>query len=64
MSVSFSLESKNTYALTYESKASSLTWNEATMTWDESDPGTWDAPLLFLSKESKNNASLSYENKP
>jgi hypothetical protein len=55
-------ETKSNISLSNESKDAGLTWDEATWTWDE-ESSTWDLPKLNLSRESKNNISLSNEPK-
>jgi len=65
MPISLNLgETKSNISLNNEEKISqNLTWDEATMTWDESEPSTWDFQGLGLSKESKSNISLNNESK-
>lgn len=63
MSLSITKESKNTISLTNEGKDDDMTWDSSDpLTWDD-DPGVWDAPKKPLSKESKNTLSLSKESK-
>ena len=62
--VTISNESKNNLSVTNQTKTgSTITWNQAVYTWDESKPGTWNIPRLPITRESKNNLSVSNESK-
>ena len=63
MSLSLSNESKNTLNVSNEAKDESITWDEATMTWDESNPMTWDSQGTLITRESKNSLTITNENK-
>ena len=67
MPISLSNEGKNSLAITNEQRGSnSITWDEATFTWDEAaelNPGTWDNVSFPITKESKNSVSISNESK-
>ena len=53
--------SKNNLTITNQSKPSgeSLTLEDATFTWDESDPSTWENIRTPLNKVSKNNLTIT-----
>lgn len=62
--ITLSNEAKNNITITNESRVSSPTWDEATMTWDESLPETWDSQSLPIwSREAKNSLSITLETK-
>ena len=62
--LSISNDSKNQLDVTNEEKAgSTITWDQATFTWDESDPSTWGSPRVPIDKEAKNSLSISNEAK-
>ena len=63
MGISLFNEAKSNISLSNESKDSGMTWDEATMTWDEMDSSTWDLPKVVLSRESKSFISLNNESK-
>jgi hypothetical protein len=55
-------ESKNSLAITNESKPSGETWDSDPLrTWD--DGGTWDVPGLVIKKEAKNSLAITNESK-
>jgi len=63
MSISLSNESKSKVSLSNEAKGAEMTWdNSDPMTWDEAT-FPWDSPRIQLSKESKSKVSLSKEDK-
>ena len=39
------------------------TWNEATMTWDESPPSTWDVTRSVYNNRSKSSTSFTNKTK-
>ena len=58
-------ENKNT-AITISniSKVSAdQTWEEATYTWEEAGLSTWENQRVFVTKDSKNNTSVTNEAK-
>ena len=55
-------ESKNTLAITNESKPAAQTWDDMDISWDEAT-STWDQPGTVITKESKNSLSISNESK-
>jgi hypothetical protein len=63
MALSLTNETKNSLSLTKESKDDTMTWDSSDpLTWDD-DPGSWDAPHIPLIKETKNSLSLTKEAK-
>jgi hypothetical protein len=50
--------SKNTITVTNNAKLPSLTWDEATFTWNQGE-GTWDVPGRGITPESKNNIAIT-----
>lgn len=62
MSISGTMENKNSVSANFEAKPSGLTWGDATWTWDE-ETGTWSAPKLIATKENKNSVSGNFEAK-
>jgi RNase P/RNase MRP subunit p29 len=63
MSLSISNESKNSLSITNESKNINLTWDEATFSWDDSSPMTWENQGLRIANESKNSLTITNESK-
>ncbi len=62
MTLSITNESKNNLSVSNEDKDDSMTWDSSDpLTWDD-DPGTWDSPRRHLAKPSKN--TLTITNKP
>ena len=59
--ITISNQSKNNLSITNQSKPSgeSITWDDATFTWDESDPSTWDNVRTPLNKISKTNITIN-----
>ena len=63
MALSLTNDSKNSFAISNESKSgTSTTWDDATWTWDEAE-GTFENVKIVISKESKNNLSITNESK-
>jgi len=63
-SLSVSNESKNSLSVTNLSKPGvDLTWDEATYTWDDSLPSTWDSQRIAITKTSKNPLTVSNDSK-
>lgn len=56
--------SKNNATVTNANKTGeAVTWDEATFTWDDSYPSTWDNVRTPIVKTSKNSASVSNASK-
>ena len=56
-------DSKNSLALTNEGKDDTMTWDSSDPeTWDD-DPGFWDNPRRSLTMASKNTLSITNEPK-
>ena len=61
MPLSISNNSKNNLSISNDSKADNTTWAEHIETWAEAGPGgaTWAAPGVPLTKDTKNNLSIT-----
>jgi len=56
-------ESKTKISLSNESKNADMTWDSSDpLTWDDAD-SSWDAPKIEFNKESKTKITLSKETK-
>lgn len=63
MALTVTNQTKNAaITITNESKDDGLIWNDAVWTWDEA-AGTWAVPKIVITKDSKNNLSVSNESK-
>jgi len=63
MALTISNEDKNNLSISNESKNSDMTWDGSDpLTWDD-DPGKWDAPKRPLVNEDKNSLSIINEDK-
>lgn len=56
---------KATLTITNTPKSSAGTWAEHTETWEEAGPGgnTWSQPGTVLSRETKNNVTITNQTK-
>jgi hypothetical protein len=63
MSLTLTNDSKNTLNLTKEGKDDTMTWDSSDPeTWDDG-PGFWDSPRRNLVLDSKNTLAITNENK-
>ena len=63
MAVTLTKESKTKVSLTVESKNADMTWDSSDpQTWDDMD-SSWDAPKLSVQNESKSKVTLNKESK-
>lgn len=63
MTISLSLDTKNTATVTNDDKGYDHTWDEATFTWDGAEGSTWDTQRLLVTEEAKNNTTITNETK-
>ena len=64
MSITITNESKNTaITITNEDKGQSKTWATAGGTWADHPKSTWAKQREYLTNESKNNLTITNENK-
>ncbi len=52
-------DTKNSITLTPQDKKPDLTWDEATYTWDDSNPDTWDSQSIPITKQTKNSVTIT-----
>lgn len=55
--------SKNSLTVTNQNKDLTIAWNEATFTWDNSTPLTWNTQGLHLTRPSKNSLTITNRSK-
>ncbi len=61
MALSITRESKNTLTITNVGKDNTMTWDSSDpLTWDDAN-SNWSNPKLPLTKESKNSLSITNE---
>lgn len=61
----YSNRTKNSTAFTNRqlNAGNNMTWNEATFTWDEAQPRTWDVPRTAFNNRSKSSTSFTNKTK-